>query len=395
MATPVQRRVARGLARRASPSPPPRRGEGGKASPAAHGKRDPVGPPKPPWIVTVAIRSLEHLRTHLKGGAPLQASTTGQPLRGELSIVDLGTLGLSSGWLAAPANCAGLCPPDVVSATVVLSKEGAGTINGVPLDPGTVVLFAPGTYYEGWSPGGYRWISAFVPRDEARQIAAASGASPARLRAAGVLRYQLPPHALAPLMEFQEAVAMWSIRRSPEPIDDAVAKAHAAWWRGLVARAWTQGSPAPSRGAEARHMETLRDVDRYLRARLADPIYLADVARAVGRPQRTLEHTFRRRLGLTPLGYLQWLRLWEARTHLLSHPGRSGALIARCARAVGFHHAGRFASLYLRTFGERPRDTIVVAAERRRLSPDAPVFAFSSPAAAPRRPPRHLEARAL
>ncbi|MEO3475792.1 helix-turn-helix domain-containing protein [Roseomonas sp. CAU 1739] len=102
-----------------------------------------------------------------------------------------------------------------------------------------------------------------------------------------------------------------------------------------------------------------RDVARavtHMRVNMAHAITAAELARAAGVPERTLQKHFLAFLGIPPLAYLRQLRLAAVREALI-HPAE-GVTITDVATACGFAHLGRFASEYRRRFGEPPSATL-------------------------------------
>ncbi len=326
-----------------------------------------VAPP-PPWAIGLRFRGLEQLRQRLQGGAPLLASTSSAPLSGRLWIAQLGAFGLTGGTLDAPAFCSGFCPPDVLSATLVLAAPEGGSINGAPLEEGGLLLFPPGGVYEGWSPAGYRWVTAFLPRVEAQRLVEGAGVALPRLDGASVLRSRVPRADLVALRQGIESLALERPRSAPSSLPAEGAQALAGTWRRILTYGWAHGAPVASGAARRRSEDLLRAADRYLREHLGSPVYLTDLARATGTPARTLEHAFRRRLGLTPMAYLTWLRMAAARRRLTDRHRTAASAVTEAAHEVGFPHLGRFAVTYRRTFGESPSATVLTYAGRRRAA---------------------------
>jgi transcriptional regulator GlxA family with amidase domain len=87
-----------------------------------------------------------------------------------------------------------------------------------------------------------------------------------------------------------------------------------------------------------RHRGHLSDLAHHaqdhIEARFADPLPLADLARACGVSERTLTRRFTTATGVTPLRYQQVLRL-ERAEHLIAQ----GATVEAAARSVGFQDA--------------------------------------------------------
>ncbi len=315
-------------------------------------------PPRSPWILARGFRGVEELRRQLVGGAPLPSSTTSGRLDGWLCVVDLGAFTFTVGALQGAAHCKGVCPPALVSVTLVLDAPGGGTINGAPLVAGSVLLYPPAGLYEGWTPAGYRWVSAFLPRAEIEPLVRTAGGRLPTLPGTRALRATLPWSDREPLETLLGRLEPARARATPEPLDGALARSLTLCWRGLVARAWRHGVPVRARRPQTRGDRALRAADRYLRKHLAEPVYLGELCRSVRVSERTLEHMFRRRIGIAPIAYLNWLRLNEARRLLQGRTRDAVRTVTEVASAVGFSHLGRFAAAYRNTFGEAPRETL-------------------------------------
>lgn len=122
-----------------------------------------------------------------------------------------------------------------------------------------------------------------------------------------------------------------------------------------------------------------RDVARavaHMQAKMESAVTAAELARAAGVPERTLQKHFLAFLGVSPLAYLRQLRLAAVR-EALARPAE-GATITDVAAAHGFVHHGRFASAYRRRFGEPPSATLErgrAAAAARSVGTGGPVVA--------------------
>lgn len=86
-------------------------------------------------------------------------------------------------------------------------------------------------------------------------------------------------------------------------------------------------------------------------------ITLSDISTAVNVTPRSVQYAFRRHLGTTPLEYLRRVRLDRAHRELQTADPRSDTVMAIAGR-WGFSHAGRFSSVYKRTFGTAPSETL-------------------------------------
>lgn len=103
---------------------------------------------------------------------------------------------------------------------------------------------------------------------------------------------------------------------------------------------------APRRSAVERAVD-------YMQAHAGAGVTLADVASAAGVGARALTRGFEKRMGISPMRYLQQCRLERARADLLD--GR--ASVTEIAYRWGFGNLGDFAARYRERFGEKPSET--------------------------------------
>ncbi|MGY5809065.1 AraC family transcriptional regulator [Rhizobium sp. LEGMi198b] len=106
--------------------------------------------------------------------------------------------------------------------------------------------------------------------------------------------------------------------------------------------------------AVPRHVK--RAID-FMMAQIASPLTIEDIAREAGVSVRGLQAAFRQFKDMTPMAYLRQLRLDGVRCELKSGRSRD-VLISDIAKRWGFSHMGRFSALYVRAFGETPRQTL-------------------------------------
>ncbi|MFB9884315.1 GlxA family transcriptional regulator [Planobispora siamensis] len=88
-------------------------------------------------------------------------------------------------------------------------------------------------------------------------------------------------------------------------------------------------------GALAQSDPTVAAFERWVRARLEQPFSVTEAARAAGVSERTLQRTVRRVLGVSPVQFVQDLRVEQAR-HLLR---TTDLPLEAIARRVGYEHA--------------------------------------------------------
>ncbi len=122
--------------------------------------------------------------------------------------------------------------------------------------------------------------------------------------------------------------------------------------RLLAGASSTRGSaPVP------RMDQAIRQVREHVAAQPFDALKVRDLSRHLGISERTLRHSFRDRLGLSPKAYLRDRRLNLAR-RALRRAVASRTKVSDVASLCGFGHMGQFAADYRRLFGELPSETL-------------------------------------
>ena len=96
--------------------------------------------------------------------------------------------------------------------------------------------------------------------------------------------------------------------------------------------------------------------EQYMRANAHLPVTLGDLCQAAGVNARTLQHSFRKKRGCTPMQFLRDIRMEEVRAGLLQ-PAESTTVTGEASR-WGFLHFGRFAQEYRVVYGELPSETL-------------------------------------
>lgn len=87
------------------------------------------------------------------------------------------------------------------------------------------------------------------------------------------------------------------------------------------------------------------------------PWRVAELAQAAGVSARTLQESFRRDLGVTPLEQMRRTRMDRARRDLLTANPRTTSVTEIAAR-WGFFHVGRFSQAYRSAYAELPSETL-------------------------------------
>lgn len=106
------------------------------------------------------------------------------------------------------------------------------------------------------------------------------------------------------------------------------------------------------------HPVMLRRALAYIDDHADQPVTVADIAGAAHVTVRALQYAFRRHLDTTPLAHLRRVRLAHAHQELVDADPGSGATVTAIAARWGFHHPGRFASLYRQAFRRSPHESL-------------------------------------
>ena len=96
----------------------------------------------------------------------------------------------------------------------------------------------------------------------------------------------------------------------------------------------------------------LGNVKEYIESRYCGDIHSEDLVRVACMGQTKLRSSFKKRYGCTITEYIQNKRVTQAEYLLL----KTDMPVGQIAEAVGYHHAGRFASLFRKSIGMSPEE---------------------------------------
>lgn len=105
------------------------------------------------------------------------------------------------------------------------------------------------------------------------------------------------------------------------------------------------------------YSDVVRLAEEYVLTHVDTQLFVTDLCRAAGVSQRTLEYAFKEILGLSPIAYLQRLRLHRVRQALRTGT-RDSTTVSAEALKWGFWHFGDFSKAYKECFGESPSETL-------------------------------------
>ena len=96
----------------------------------------------------------------------------------------------------------------------------------------------------------------------------------------------------------------------------------------------------------------------YLHSEPSEEITAVEMCKLANCSQSWLEHSFRKRFGVTPKKYVKFLRLSRLRESLLNPDKVEGRTVIELASTYGFWHMGQLAADYRNVYGELPSDTL-------------------------------------
>ncbi|MFJ4455928.1 AraC family transcriptional regulator [Pseudomonas sp. NPDC089392] len=121
---------------------------------------------------------------------------------------------------------------------------------------------------------------------------------------------------------------------------------------------------------ESNHSETLRElvekqvvpaivrmIEEFMEEHAHETLTISQIARYAGVTARTVQLSFQRFRGLSPMQFLKEIRLRRVRGELEAK-NLTDVQVSSTALKWGFNHLGRFSVEYKKRFGESPSDTI-------------------------------------
>jgi AraC-like DNA-binding protein len=246
-------------------------------------------------------------------------------------------------------------------AYVTFGPQAKGTVNGLPVRPGLMLVAEPESEAQFVTNDGYESITFMVaPQDIRAHLAARQREGEFRM-----------PHGVEILQADAENVRRlfsWGKRlvdiaaRQPALFNERKTQrvaAHVELLETLLATLRVANDFEPDRSDRTRqsHSLTVKTAEDYALSHADDALYVSDLCRAATVSERTLEYAFKEVMGLAPMTYLLRLRLHRVRQALLAATHGSTTVSAE-ALNWGFWHFGEFSRAYKACFGELPSDTL-------------------------------------
>jgi AraC-like DNA-binding protein len=246
-------------------------------------------------------------------------------------------------------------------AYVTFGPQAKGTVNGVPVRPGMMLVAEPETEARFVADPGWESITFMLPpQDISAHLAARQRESEFRL-----------PHGVETLHANEERVRRlfdWGKRlvdtaaRQPALFNEHRKERVAAQvelLETLLASLRAADDFEPSRSDQTRqaYSRIVKIAEDHALSHACDHLHVTDLCRAAGVSERTLENAFKEVMGMTPVAYLIRLRLHRVRKALLAASHGTTTVTAE-ALDWGFWHFGEFSRAYKECFGELPSDTL-------------------------------------
>jgi AraC family transcriptional regulator, ethanolamine operon transcriptional activator len=314
----------------------------------------------PPAVTVAEIKDLAAVNEDLRPLEQDAMTLQSMPLQARRVIVHLGaaTVVYHSTNLRVRTRTT---VHDGLLACVVFGPHAAGTVEGLPVRPGMMVLAQPGTEVGFVAEPGYESIALLVPPGDLQEYMAARGwdgesRSPRRVDVLWIGRTQA------------RALFRWGKRltatasRQPVMFGEGRPEREAARVELLeMLRAATHSidalEPVGADRTRQSHSRIVRIAEDYMLARSEEHVHVSDLCRATGVSERTLEYAFKEVVGQSPVAYLTRMRLHRVRAALVA--GRPGSTrVSAEALRWGFWHFGEFSRAYRRCFGESPSETL-------------------------------------
>ena len=231
-------------------------------------------------------------------------------------------------------------------------------VDGREIGAGSLCLLRPETLVEVSTPAATTWLSLTAAPDAIARAAELLSGVPLEPRPVPVVSFVSASVEVEALRALLLGVvdALGSGPRGLHP--EAAANLDRTLLRSLAARSLgarpEQGRKRPLRVDRS---TAFRSIFEFLRTLPPGPVYVEDLCRATGLPERTLRLLFLEQFGESPVRVLRARRLCLA-YETLQEPGVGLKQIRQIAGSFGFWHMGQFAADYRELFDERPSDTV-------------------------------------
>jgi AraC-like DNA-binding protein len=231
--------------------------------------------------------------------------------------------------------------------------------NGTIYEPGSIVIFEPGSEFCVASNAQHDWCSIYLPTEMFSNLAlepfsttqkTGVWVSDANRRAARQI-FRLVRDAMTNALEYPEFQGTVAARHIEADLSRIAAEVVGRDSRERVEMT-LKGRPKLARDVVIRHCKGL------LERREAEPIHIDDLLKVAEVSERTLRRAFKEYFGIGPTRYLKLRQLHQVRRVLRSSDAETTS-VTKVLFGQGVTQLGRFASHYRILFGELPSETLL------------------------------------
>jgi AraC-like DNA-binding protein len=245
-------------------------------------------------------------------------------------------------------------------AFVAFGPRAAGTLNGMALGPDRVMASPSGIEVEFVVEAGYESTSFLLPGDEFDAHFKSRARKHERFFLQDVQLLQTGLASARRFYSFGRRLTDLAARRpdlleNPETRSAAEGELFDTLFSTILSSAPSR-TTAQDRTRQA-YSQLVRVAQRHVLEHTAGPVRMLELCEATGVSERTLQNAFKQVLGMSPVTYLNRLRLHRARSALRAAAFGSTTVIDVALR-WGFWHVSDFSQAYKRCFGELPSETL-------------------------------------
>jgi AraC family ethanolamine operon transcriptional activator len=246
-------------------------------------------------------------------------------------------------------------------AYVTFGPRARGTVNGLPVRPGLMLVAEPGAEARFVADAGWESITFLIPLQDMRAHLTARQRESEYRVPHGVETLKVDPERVRSLFDWGKRLVDTAARQPAlfnERKNERVV-AHVESLETVLSTLGVADDFEPDRSDRTRQAHSLivKVAEDYALSHTDDHLYVSDLCRVAAVSERTLEYAFKEVMGLTPMTYLIRLRLHRVRQALLAADHGSTTVSAE-ALNWGFWHFGEFSRAYKACFGELPSDTL-------------------------------------
>jgi AraC-like DNA-binding protein len=272
----------------------------------------------------------------------------------ELTNVQFGRASIQRSEESLPRVAYSAVDPTVFGIVFAIHPAQQIYINGLELSQGDLIVFRAGSEGNNRSSTACRWGSIVLTQED---IAAAGQAIVGRELAAPPVTHRIkpPPLLLSRLLNLHEAAGHLA-KTAPDILAKSeVARAMEQALLEAVISCLAGGEAEEPRKAFIHHATVMRRLEEAVEANsdAERPLYMMELAAAVGVSYKTLRACCQEHLGMGPKRYL-WLRRMHLARRALRRADPETTTVTEIATDHGFWELGRFSVAYRSLFGESP-----------------------------------------